>query len=304
MRPILSVTVLAYQHAPYIAKALDSILGQDFDRPFEVIVHDDASTDGTSDIIRDYASRYPKVIKPILQTKNQYRLERGRVTRIVYGAATGKYIAQCEGDDFWTDPRKLAKQVALLEGDENCMGSYHDTAVLMMDGTPTGRLMRAQLPAQMRLEDTMAPLAPFHSSSFVFRSAPLLKALPRWIRHVPSMDMLLFSLMVGNGYYAKAEGIMSAYRKHPAGITNTHLHKGTGLNLGRIKLWVLVDRHFGYRHTRRVEELFRHHWAHIVQQATPRARLRDLAELFQLLPTWFLRHPAFTLGRLRDVVRR
>jgi len=115
MKPLVSIICLAYNHEKYIHQALEGFVMQQTDFPFEIIVHDDASTDHTAAIIKEYESKYPKLFRPIYQTENQYRLEKGRVTKIVYKAAQGKYIALCEGDDYWTDPLKLQKQVDFLE---------------------------------------------------------------------------------------------------------------------------------------------------------------------------------------------
>lgn len=119
MKVKVSVLTTTYNHAPYIAEALDSFLMQQTDFPFEVIVHDDASTDGTADIIREYAKKYPDIIRPIFQKENQY--SKGK-----YGYSfmepliRGEYIAQCEGDDYWCDEFKLQKQADYLDKHPEC----------------------------------------------------------------------------------------------------------------------------------------------------------------------------------------
>lgn len=88
---------------------------QQTDFCFEVIVHDDASTDGTANIIREYAEKYPNIIKPILERENQWSKKDGSLERIMNEHTHGKYIALCEGDDYWIDPYKLQKQVDIME---------------------------------------------------------------------------------------------------------------------------------------------------------------------------------------------
>ena len=112
---IVSVICNAYNHEAYIRDALEGFVKQKTDFPFEVLVHDDASKDSTAEIIREYEEKYPEIIKPIYETENQYSKTDGSLTRIQYGRARGKYIALCEGDDYWTDPQKLQKQVDALE---------------------------------------------------------------------------------------------------------------------------------------------------------------------------------------------
>jgi glycosyltransferase involved in cell wall biosynthesis len=112
---VISVCCITYNHKPYIRQCLDGFMMQKTNFLFEVLIHDDASTDGTADIIREYEQRYPEIIKPIYQTENQY--SKGVKISITYNfpRAKGKYIALCEGDDYWTDTYKLQKQVDFLE---------------------------------------------------------------------------------------------------------------------------------------------------------------------------------------------
>jgi len=114
-KPIVSINCLTYNHAPYVRQCLDGFIMQKTDFPIEVLVHDDASTDGTADIVREYEQKYPDIIKPIYQTENQYSKGISPSRTYNYPRAQGKYIAICEGDDYWTDPCKLQKQVDFLE---------------------------------------------------------------------------------------------------------------------------------------------------------------------------------------------
>lgn len=111
----VSIRCFAYNHERFIRQCLDGFVMQKADFRFEAIVHDDASTDNTAAIIREYAEKYPDIIKPIYETENQYSKHDGSLTRIMNAHTRGKYIAMCEGDDYWTDPYKLQKQVDFLE---------------------------------------------------------------------------------------------------------------------------------------------------------------------------------------------
>ena len=114
--PILvTVRCLAYNHAPYIRQCLEGFVMQKTSFRFQVIIHDDASTDGTDDIIREYAEKYPDIIVPIFETENQYSKRNGAISRQMNRLMKGIYAAYCEGDDYWTDPLKLEKQVSFLE---------------------------------------------------------------------------------------------------------------------------------------------------------------------------------------------
>lgn len=129
-RPLMvSIRCITYNHEPYIRQCLEGFVMQKTNFRFEAIVHDDASTDGTVAIIREYAERYPDIIKPIYETENQYSKHDGSLNRIMDAACTGKYLAFCEGDDCWTDPYKLQKQVDYLESHLECVLVHTDLSV-------------------------------------------------------------------------------------------------------------------------------------------------------------------------------
>lgn len=114
--PLVSISCITFNHASYIRDALDSFLMQETDFPFEILIHDDCSTDGTDLIIKEYTEKYPGIIRPMYETENQY--SQGKpIGSLVWNIprAKGKYIALCEGDDYWCDPKKLQKQVDFLE---------------------------------------------------------------------------------------------------------------------------------------------------------------------------------------------
>lgn len=119
-KPLVSICSITYNHAPYIRQCLDGFLMQKTNFPFEIIINDDCSTDGTTEIIKEYAAKYPDLIKPIFHDENQYQKGvRGMFAKFVFPKAQGKYLALCEGDDYWIDPLKLQKQVDILEADPN-----------------------------------------------------------------------------------------------------------------------------------------------------------------------------------------
>ena len=116
---MVSIVCNTYNHEKYVKDALEGFISQKTNFPIEILVMDDASTDGTADIIREYEKKYPELIKPIYQTINQYSqgLAPGKQNR---DRAIGKYIAMCEGDDYWIDEYKLQKQVDYMESHPEC----------------------------------------------------------------------------------------------------------------------------------------------------------------------------------------
>lgn len=112
---MVSISCLTYNHEPYIRKCLDGFVMQKTNFKFEVLIHDDASTDKTADIIREYEAKYPDIIKPIYQTENQHSQHVPISRKFQYPRIKGKYYAICEGDDYWIDDQKLQKQFDFME---------------------------------------------------------------------------------------------------------------------------------------------------------------------------------------------
>lgn len=130
MQPLVSICSLTYNHAPYIRQCLDGFLMQKTNFAFEVLINDDCSTDGTTEILKEYAERYPDIVIPVYHEENLYsKGMRGFYERFLYPRARGKYIALCEGDDYWTDPLKLQKQVDFLEANPEYSMCFHSANV-------------------------------------------------------------------------------------------------------------------------------------------------------------------------------
>ena len=121
----VSVLCLAFNHEKYIADAIEGFLSQKTTFPFEIIIHDDASTDSTAEIIRSYEAEYPNLIKPIYQKENQYSQGISINKDFFLPNTHGKYVALCDGDDYWTDPSKLQKQFDALEAHPDCLMCLH-----------------------------------------------------------------------------------------------------------------------------------------------------------------------------------
>lgn len=117
---MVSIRCTVYNHEPYLRQCLEGFVMQKTNFRFEAIIHDDASTDGSAAIIREFEERYPDIIKPIYETENQWSKHDGSLARIMNENTHGKYVAICEGDDYWIDPLKLQKQVDFMEVHTEC----------------------------------------------------------------------------------------------------------------------------------------------------------------------------------------
>jgi glycosyltransferase involved in cell wall biosynthesis len=256
----VSVCCQAYNHKDYISKCLDGFIMQKTNFKFEVLVHDDASTDGTAEILKQYESQYPNLFRNVYQTENQFN-KQNTLTNILFKMAKGKYIALCEGDDYWTDPYKLQKQVDFLEANEEYSGSYHDTQVIYEGNDKIQpHLFRKILPAIITAEDTISNLSSFHTTSFVFRKSMLL--LPEFINNVVSGDMALFSIIAASGNLGKVDGTMSVYRKHNDGITAS-ASVTSNYHEKRIQLMHHLDKFHKYKYHQKVKKVISYHKSEI-----------------------------------------
>lgn len=125
----VSIICMTYNHGAYIQDALEGFVRQKTNFKYEIIIHDDASVDNTKDIICEYAKKYPDLIVPIIQKQNQYSQGNPVFLRYIYPKVRGKYVALCEGDDYWTDSNKLQLQYEAMENNPSCVICSHYTRI-------------------------------------------------------------------------------------------------------------------------------------------------------------------------------
>jgi len=211
---LASVVCTTYNHQRHISQALDSFLAQTTRFPFEIIVHDDASTDKTSEIIKAYALEYPGIIKPILQPENLY--SRGGFKPAIHASkcSMGEYVALCEGDDYWVDPNKLQLQVSSLEANPEVDFSFHAAYILRADSEDMEVSWdygeRRLLYLDSLLNARIGSFAP--TSSYMFRRR-LLDELPEWFQiEAPVGDFFIerYGALRGGATYFREP--MSVYR--------------------------------------------------------------------------------------------
>jgi glycosyltransferase involved in cell wall biosynthesis len=210
----VSVLLTTYDQKPYIAQALESVLMQRTDFAWELLVGEDCSKDGTRDIVLDYAKRWPERIRVFLPEVNQGgHANFARLLR----AARGRYLAWLEGDDYWTDPEKLQKQLEYLEEHPDVVLCFHRALVVNEDDA--GRAPRVSNARQAPLT-TIRHLCRgnyIHTVSSMFRSG-VIEDLPQWFYSLPTGDWPLFVLLAQHGAIGFLDEVMCVYRKHGAGL--------------------------------------------------------------------------------------
>lgn len=214
--PLLSVCIRTYNQEKYIAQALESVLMQKTDFPFEIIVSDDCSKDGTVVILNQYASRFPEKIRLILGDRN---LGGPNNLRRVIEASVSKYITCLDGDDYYTDCYKLQKQVEFLEEHEDYVACFHNVLNIHPDGSRS-LFMPLDFPNVHTAYDVISKdwFLPIHS--IVMRRH--LVSFPEWYDQVMNDDFVVNLSVVMHGPYYYMPDIMVVYRHHDANTSNAY----------------------------------------------------------------------------------
>ncbi len=215
---MVSVSCSTYNHEKYIERCLQGLVMQKTNFKYEVIVHDDASTDGTASIIRKYYEMYPEKIVPILQTENQYSKGVSVFNTFLSPKIKGKYIALCEGDDYWVDEYKLQKQYDAMERNPECSMCVHSTTCVDRDGNPIDRVFPpVDIPSGVLTSQKIIDLLPqwlFQWTSYFCRVDDYRIIQSEFeIRHLfPVGDMKIVYYMAALGDYYYLRDTMSCYR--------------------------------------------------------------------------------------------
>jgi hypothetical protein len=209
-----SALIITYNQEKSIATAVESALMQKADFDFEVVVADDHSSDGTRDIVQEFERRHPKKVRAICRDQNLG----GNINLIEsVRACRGEYVALLEGDDRWTDPRKLQLQVDLLDAHADCSMCCHAVNFVYEDGSqPTHRFPPGEYKSLLNLEDILT-LPACHTCSFMFRRALFLSP-PDWLRTLWIGDWPLRVLMAEQGNVGYIDEVMADYRIHSGGV--------------------------------------------------------------------------------------
>jgi glycosyltransferase involved in cell wall biosynthesis len=212
--PVVSVVLRTYDHAAWIAQAIESVLIQRAPFPFELVIGEDCSADGTRAIVQDYARGHPDTIRAVLPERN---LGHGEILRRTLAQARGRYVAYLDGDDYWTSPAKLARQVDFLERNRECPSCFHDVSLVydhagIPSGTVSPRLAEARFGLEQIVKECFVP-----APSMLFRRE-VGEQLPGWVFESAWIDWLIHIRAAQRGPLGYLPQALAAYRVHRRGM--------------------------------------------------------------------------------------
>lgn len=224
---LVSIICEVYNHEPYLRECLEGFVMQQTNFLYEILIHDDASTDGSVAIIREYEQKYPHLFKPIYQKENQYSKGVSIWRDIQIPRAQGKYIAICEGDDYWTDPLKLQKQVDILEADETLMACCTDCSVVDNHSAllkeKRGGVVKGDMQGRYNLRDFFRDNHQYPTLSVVYRRAHTREVQQKHAHTINAFlgdwTLWICLLIYGDMYFL--DEVTCAYRINPTSVTHT-----------------------------------------------------------------------------------
>lgn len=274
--PLVSVVCNTYNHSNYIKMCLDSILEQNVNFNVEILIHDDASNDGTSSIIEEYQSKYPNIVKPVIEKENQYKKGIKTGLKNQYKRAKGKYIAFCEGDDMWIDPNKLYKEVLILEQNPEVIAVTHD--VINFDcgrNKISKHLYKTHKNGILSFKELCAGFA-FHQSSLLYRNnEDINNGIPEDLYIFPKIGDFPKSINLylhGKIYFISEKMSLYRYKSNNESFTNSNVTGSHYLFLQFFEnlkkyvnnndLIIVIDRIdelniFEYYYRNKIKEIFR-----------------------------------------------
>jgi len=239
----VNVLMMAYNHEEFIGQAIESVLGQKTNFPFRLIIGEDLSPDGTGQICKEYAAKYPSQILLVQRDKNV-----GPYVNFVeiYQTCTAPYIAMCEGDDYWTDSGKLQKQIDFLDNNPAYGICFHKS--IERNEQDEEFITNEGLKDTLDIEDLVKQGWFMRTASYVYRNG-LFDEFPNWFFKVKATDYVLHILLAKGGAKIKfLDEVMSVYRIHQGGISaNMHSNKYKSLT-ERIELKQFIDKHLDYKY--------------------------------------------------------
>lgn len=252
---VVSIRCIAFNQEKYIRDTLEGFVKQKTKFRFEAIVHDDCSTDGTASVIREYAEKYPSIIKPIFETENQYSKMDGSLNKIMNDHLRGKYIAFCEGDDYWTDPLKLQKQVDFLEAHPDYSMCVTNINIQKNNNTIHPSIWNKNSDEDLIMKDIILNGGMYIGTCSILLRREIFQQIPKEMNGLHVGDYPLQIFMGANGKVRQLKDVTCVYRYMSEGSWTQKFNKQENKKaildyiLKEQKLLDVMDKvtHFKYR---------------------------------------------------------
>ncbi|HEY6119798.1 MAG TPA: glycosyltransferase [Pyrinomonadaceae bacterium] len=250
--PLVDVNLITYNHEKFIARAIDSVLNQKTNFNYRLILGDDCSTDNTQSIIRDYAQRYPARIQTVLAVEHRGIKHPNRMGIDVLRRSTAKYVALLDGDDYWTNPTKLQRQVDFLERHPECSLCFHNVEMYYDDESQPPIILHPPNQKEIAtLEDVINGLVPLPCTA-MFRKN-LLGDLSGSFYKVPNADWMMWVMLAQQGFIGYINEVMAAYRIHVQGIWSRLSAQQRVIN--HIETYRAINAQLNYKYDRMISEI-------------------------------------------------
>ena len=282
IKPLVSICCLVYNHEQYLRDCFEGFVKQQTTFPFEILVHDDASTDHSADIIREYTEKYPNLFKPIYQKENQYSKGVRISFEYQYPRAQGKYIALCEGDDYWTDPNKLQMQVDFLEAHPEYSMCFHGAKVKYEDSLHTyaeyNSVQNKDYTAEELLDHWIIPTASIimrkECSFFPIKNSSA----------ILTGDIFICFACLSMGKIRGFDKTMSAYRVHAGSITYNIKSKVNRI-LKMPENYECLKENFPFIPRHQINKILAvHYWQRASYQSSLQLSIQDRKKALSLAP--------------------
>lgn len=243
----VSVTILTYNQVAFIGKTIESALSQKTNFEYEILVGDDCSTDGAREVILDYQSRYPDKVRAVLHKKNLG--QNGLFNTIeTLKLAKGTYIAPLDGDDYWTSPDKLQKQVDFMESHPDFSACFHNALVIYEDGSPSHEINAPDQKVVIGMDDLIGEdeIWFMATSAVMFKNG--LMHYPEWFLKSTSGDIPRYVILAKHGPIGYIPGTMSVYRKNRAGASFKDHYRDARFLENRIMMYRGINEETGRKY--------------------------------------------------------
>ena len=293
----VSVLVITYNHEKFIAQALDSVLMQETDFIYEIIVGEDCSSDQTRKIVLAYGEKYPDKVRLLLPEQNLGMMYNFITT---YRACRGQYIAILEGDDYWTSDRKLQKQVDFLDSHQDCTACFHNVNVVYeSDSKKSHPFHHRKLKQYFTLKDVVSRHF-IPTCSTMFRRG-VFDDFPAWYPSMPMGDWPLHVLHAEKGLIGYIDELLGTYRLHEGGMISAM--KGPILFMKTIEAAKIIDQYLNFRFHKYINHLIagcHYRMAEIFLRDKNYSELNHHAEQALILSPWY--NMKIKYGALRAIV--